>query len=224
MDWFQQYDDYCERLDLSFWSEPVNAVTNLSFILVALIMWRRSRGVPLARALAGIEGVIGIGSFLYHTFATRWAEVADTVPILAYVLVFIFALGRELPGMFGARGPRWLWALGLVALFFPFARATFPLFDRIEAIGTTAYYMPIPAYLAMFIALTAAKAPALARDLGIGLGLMLTSMVFRSLDLPLCDSLPLGTHFLWHVLNGIMLGWMIEAYRRHALEAARAAR
>jgi aspartyl-tRNA(Asn)/glutamyl-tRNA(Gln) amidotransferase subunit C len=29
--------------------------------------------------------------------------------------------------------------------------------------------------------------------------------------------IPLGTHFLWHILNGIMLGWMIEVYRRHML-------
>jgi hypothetical protein len=27
--------------------------------------------------------------------------------------------------------------------------------------------------------------------------------------------IPLGTHFLWHVLNGIMLGWMIVVYLRH---------
>jgi hypothetical protein len=24
-----------------------------------------------------------------------------------------------------------------------------------------------------------------------------------------------GTHFWWHILNGIMLGWMIEVYRRY---------
>jgi hypothetical protein len=28
---------------------------------------------------------------------------------------------------------------------------------------------------------------------------------------------PLGTHFGWHLLNAVMLGWMIEVYRRHML-------
>jgi len=27
--------------------------------------------------------------------------------------------------------------------------------------------------------------------------------------------LPLGTHFMWHVLNAVMPGWMIELNRRH---------
>jgi hypothetical protein len=34
----------------------------------------------------------------------------------------------------------------------------------------------------------------------------------------------LGTHFLWHILNALMLGWMIEVYRRHRLAAAGAHR
>jgi hypothetical protein len=25
----------------------------------------------------------------------------------------------------------------------------------------------------------------------------------------------LGTHFLWHLLNAVMLGWMINVYVRH---------
>jgi hypothetical protein len=32
----------------------------------------------------------------------------------------------------------------------------------------------------------------------------------------------MGTHFLWHILNGLMLGWMIEVYRRHMLAVPRA--
>jgi hypothetical protein len=30
----------------------------------------------------------------------------------------------------------------------------------------------------------------------------------------------LGTHFLWHILNGVMLGWMIHVYIRHMLARA----
>jgi len=35
--------------------------------------------------------------------------------------------------------------------------------------------------------------------------------------MPACVDFPLGTHFLWHILNAVMLGWMIEVYHRHAL-------
>jgi hypothetical protein len=37
----------------------------------------------------------------------------------------------------------------------------------------------------------------------------------RTIDGAVCEAVPLGTHFLWHILNGIMLGWMIEVWRRH---------
>ena len=39
MDLTRQMDLYCERLDPGFWAEPLNAVTNLSFILAALFCW-----------------------------------------------------------------------------------------------------------------------------------------------------------------------------------------
>ena len=47
----QQIDGYCERVDPSYWAEPVNAVTNLAFVLAALIVWRISRMDPWAKAL-----------------------------------------------------------------------------------------------------------------------------------------------------------------------------
>jgi len=73
MDWTQAVDQYCERMGPEFWAEPVNAVTNLAFVLAALVVWPRAVG--LGRVLAVILVAIGIGSFLFHTFAQPWAGV-----------------------------------------------------------------------------------------------------------------------------------------------------
>jgi hypothetical protein len=54
------------------------------------------------------------------------------------------------------------------------------------------------------------------RGLLIGAAILSVSITARSLDLGLCAALPGGTHYLWHILNAIMLGWMIETYRRAA--------
>jgi hypothetical protein len=43
-----------------------------------------------------------------------------------------------------------------------------------------------------------------------GVGILAVSLVFRSIDQAVCPGFPLGTHFLWHVLNAVMLGWMIR--------------
>ena len=50
MDWTAQIDGYCERLGPGFWAEPLNALTNLAFLIAALVMWRRTRGqgMPMA--------------------------------------------------------------------------------------------------------------------------------------------------------------------------------
>jgi hypothetical protein len=44
MDWSEPVDLYCERTDASFWSGPVNALTNAAFLITAVLalrLWRR---------------------------------------------------------------------------------------------------------------------------------------------------------------------------------------
>lgn len=59
------------------------------------------------------------------------------------------------------------------------------------------------------------RASATARGLAAGAAVLVLSLVFRSLDHRVCAALPLSTQFLWHLLNGLMRGWMIEVWRRH---------
>ena len=213
MDWTQAVDGYCERVDASFWSEPVNAATNAAFLLAALVMARRLRGanLPLANLLVGILAAIGIGSFLFHTFAQPWAGLADTLPILLFILAYVFTASRDFLG----------WSPRMSALatagFIPYAAATVPLFSLIPGLGSSAGYAPVPVLIAGYAFAMRNRAPATARGLAIGAGLLVLSLTFRTLDEPLCGAVPLGTHFLWHILNAVMLGWMIEVYRAHML-------
>ncbi|MCO8144534.1 ceramidase [Rhodovulum tesquicola] len=209
MDWMAQVDAYCERTDLGYWSEPVNAVTNAAFLVAAAVMWRRTGGLALGRALCVVLAVIGVGSFLFHTHATLWAAMADVLPILGFILLYLFAAHRDFWGL----GP---WpALGLTALFLPYAAGTGWLFGQLGFLGSSAGYAPVALLILSHAGLLARRAPATARGLALGGGLLVVSLTFRTLDEPLCAVLPLGTHFLWHVLNAVMLGWMIEVYRRH---------
>ncbi|MDY6857931.1 MAG: ceramidase domain-containing protein [Pseudomonadota bacterium] len=211
MNWAQQVDAYCERVDATFWAEPVNALTNAAFVIAALIMWRRigAGKLPLARALTGVLAVIGVGSFLFHTYATAWSSMADVLPILGFILLYLYAANRHFWNL--ATWP----ALGLTALFIPFAAATVPLFARLPWLGSSASYAPVPLLIAIYAVLLRRRAPGTARGLAIGAALLIVSLTFRTLDMPLCATWPLGTHFMWHILNAAMLGWMIEVYRRH---------
>lgn len=213
MDWSQTIDAYCERTDASFWSEPLNALTNAAFLIAAWVMWRRVRGerLPLAALLCGVLAVIGVGSFLFHTFATRWAALADTLPILAFILVYVLAANLHFLRM------RWPFALLATALFIPYAMAVTPLMAHLPLLGRSAAYLPVPLLILIYAFILSRRAPRTAAGLAVGGGVLLLSLVARSADGLVCARWPLGTHLLWHLLNALMLGWMIEVYRRHML-------
>ncbi|HHS93887.1 MAG TPA: hypothetical protein ENK63_00885, partial [Rhodobacterales bacterium] len=46
-----------------------------------------------------LTALIGIGSGLFHTFANRWSELADTLPIWTFVALYILAAMHWLGGM-----------------------------------------------------------------------------------------------------------------------------
>jgi len=211
MELLREIDGYCERLGPQYWAEPVNAVTNAAFIVAAFIMWQRSARVPLARALAVVLGLIGIGSYLFHTHAQVWAAIADVTPIAVFILLYLFAVHRDVWAM-----PLWAALLGTAA-FLPYAALTIPMWQNVPVFGVSAGYMPVPTLILIYALLLRPRAPQVARGFVIGAAILMVSLTARSVDEALCEAFPLGTHFAWHILNGIMLGWMIEVYRRHML-------
>ena len=95
LEWSRAVDGYCERVHPGFWAEPVNAATNLAFVVAAAVMWRRTAGLPLGRALSAMLAAIGVGSSLFHTVATLWASLADTAPIAGFILLYLYAANRQ---------------------------------------------------------------------------------------------------------------------------------
>ena len=215
MDWTAQIDAYCERTDPGLWSEPLNAVTNLAFLLAAIVMWRRTPGLPGAMVLCAILFAIGIGSALFHTFATAWAAAADTIPIGLFILTYIFLLHRDLLGL------RRLWALGAVVAFFPYAALMVPVLNTVPFLAISNFYWTVPILLALYALGLARTRPALARGLATGAAILTLSITLRSLDETLCEAVPIGTHLWWHLLNALMLGYMIHVYAGQMLAGDR---
>ena len=107
---------------------------------------------------------------------------------------------------------------------FPFAAGVGWLISDLNVLGSTRGYIPVPILILIYAYLLRHKMPDVARGLTIGVGILAVSMVARWADEPLCQAHPMGTHFLWHILNAVMLAWMIEVYRRHMLAGNRAKR
>ncbi len=178
-------------------------------MLAALVVWSHERRrAPMTVALVVILAVIGLGSYLFHTHALVWAMWADILPIAIFVLVFIFAVNRDILRL------RPAYAFGLTAGFFPYYALTLPLFQMLPGLGSSAVYGPVPLLIVLYALVLWGKKPILARGFIYGAAVLILSLTFRTLDQPLCTVWPLGTHFLWHILNGVMLGWMIVTYGR----------
>ena len=205
-------DGYCERLGPGLWAEPWNAVTNLAFIVAALIMWRRCGGSGLAGLLCAALFLIGLMSGLFHTHAVVWTAAADSLSILVFILIYLFGANRLFLGL--GRGP----SLGGVVLFFPYAIGLGYVFARIAPwLGGSVGYAPIPVLILGYAAFLRKRLPEVAQGLAIGAVILVVSIGFRAVDEAICPHVVKGTHFVWHILNAIMLAWMIEVYHRAGL-------
>ncbi len=215
--WTDPIDGYCERVDPTFWSEPINAITNAAFLIAAWVVWRRMNrmdlprdGVFWARVLIANLAVIGAGSFLFHTFANGWSMLADVIPIASFVFIYIYVANR----FYARLQPPWTWVTLIFVLPFLWL-GTLALLAVGPALGASATYGAVALIILIYGILLLRGLPRVGVGLIIGAGLLCLSITSRALDDPMCHVLPMGTHFLWHTLNGIMLGWMIWVFLRH---------
>lgn len=195
-------DAYCERTAYGFWNEPLNAVTNLAFILAALWLWRiagrqGARRDPYFLIPAALLVATGVGSFLFHTTATGWGGALDTAALSLCLLATVYA---------GAR--RWLGMAWHAALLWPaFMIAAAVVLGRLPVPG--AFYLgPFVTGVGLAFCLWRRGHPAWGW-IAAAVAVFVPSFIFRSIDEPVCDLWPVGTHFLWHILNGAVLGLAI---------------
>src|SRR5467141_4074593 len=151
MDWSAPIDLYCERTDASFWAEPANALTNAAFLIAAAAafwLWRRQSAGDCYRdwpalTLIAVVVAVGIGSFTFHTVATRGAVLADVIPIAVFIYGYLLlALRRFLylpPGF----------ATAIVVVYAAGAQALSWLAPPGVLNGSVGYVPPLVALIAM---------------------------------------------------------------------------
>lgn len=196
--------EYCERSLDALWAEPVNALTNLAFIVAGFALLRLALRRPASSmawevvVLIFLVFSIGVGSFLWHTLATPWSAMTDVVPITLYINIFLVS--------YLVRVARTRLVTGTL-LFLAFHGANVGVQAALPAGFLNGSVFYLPAWLALVVmtihAHTLAReraAPLVAATL-----LFTLSLVFRSIDHAICGAFPVGTHFLWHLLNGAVL-------------------
>ena len=234
MSWSEHVFLYCERgRDAAFWAEPLNALSNGAFLLAAAVaaarLWRGARTGsalrgqnPVLWGLIGLVATIGVGSFLFHTYATRWAMLADVVPITVFMVAYLAYALRVFLGI------GWLAIAGLVALFLLAGQAAAGITCGPQAPGelTKACLNGSLGYAPALVSLWAIGLVARQRGLDTGGPLLAGGVLFlvaatlRTVDPEVCDAThllghPRGTHALWHLLNAVMLYLLLRCAIDH---------
>jgi drug/metabolite transporter (DMT)-like permease len=209
--------ELCERTSNSIWAEPLNGLTSFGFFLVAFMLYQLYKKHPMLkegrywdiRLMIGLVGVLGVGSTLFHALSSRWAEIMDIVPIVSFIVVFFFsALVRVLKCNWLQVATGFIAFLGLTNMlvsYFPGA-----MNDSIAYLSAMTALVTIALYLNM------ARRPS-ARMFLLAAVLGCVSLFFRSIDMYVCEQIPLGTHFLWHVCNSVIIYILVHQIIRNAV-------
>lgn len=211
----------CERSSPDWWAEPLNTLSNLGFLIVAVAMYRfykrhediEQRWILDIQVLTFLTFIIGINSMIFHTFPSPTTELMDTIPIVMFIMIYfvsiIFRIGRV--GLFQ----------GIICLvaFVGFSHILVHQFPRAlnDSIG---YLSSMIALIVIAFYLQLRKRPSsqhfmLAAMLGV------ISLFCRAIDRAVCDIVPTGTHFLWHVLNATLMYILLKQLVRNVNREAR---
>lgn len=191
---------YCERCGPGLFDEPINAVSNLIFLIAAWAAWRLGKRYDALSlgvwVLIGLSLCVGIGSLLWHTFASRWALYLDVLPILLFQLSFLWLYGRRVAGLNRAM---------IVSLLLGYVIADLWLRPYRTWLNGVLLYAPalgLSLSLGMYHCVRVQREPYL---LLVSALFFSIALMCRTIDLFVCRWLPIGTHFLWHVLNGMVV-------------------
>ncbi len=189
-------DLYCERTSAGLLAEPLNTLSNLSFFLAAWLAWRKASVRRLAggiRILVALLVAIGLGSSAFHVFASEETHILDLVPILAFELFFLWYYARH-----AVRISPVIAAILIVALLAVSLYAE----HYSRPLNGSLLYVPS---LAALIAMAVHESRSGTFNLAYASALLIVSLFLRTIDLSVCERLPVGTHFIWHVLNAAVL-------------------
>lgn len=191
-------DNYCERTADGLFNEPLNAITNLAFFIAGFLLLRLYRGkVNRGDSLLIVHlFLIGSGSLLFHTFANTTTLLLDVIPILSFQLIWLWLVCIRIFKVSALLSS----VLTVAYLGFSFIVAALP--DPSH--GSIGYLAPLTVIASLGILMYRSHTAG-AQALLLGAGIFTVSLTLRSVDQALCTLWAVGTHFIWHCLNAVVL-------------------
>ena len=211
----------CERTALGPMAEPLNVLSSFAFMFVAVSIYKQyKRNEDLEgkwiwdiHALTFITFIIGFNSVVFHTFPTPITEMADTLTIVLFIILYFWCM------LFRIGRCTIFQALICFVAFVGFSHmlvAQFPhkLNDSIGYLSSMIALIIIAVHLHL-------KARPSSQHFMLASIVGVCSLFCRAIDREVCAMVPTGTHFLWHMLNATLLYILLKQLIRNVNRVAR---
>ena len=211
----------CERHAVGMLAEPLNVLSSLAFMVVAVSIYRfyhrhedlDRRWIWDIHALTALCFIIGVNSVIFHAFPNPTTELLDTLSIVLFIVIYfwsvLFRIGRC--NFFQAAICFIAFVGGSHILVHQFPRA---LNDSIGYLSSMMALIVIAIHLYLR-ARPSSSHFMMAAIVGV------CSLFCRAIDRATCDDFPFGTHFLWHTLNATLLYILMRQLVRNVNREAR---
>lgn len=202
----------------------MNALTSIGFFIVAIAIYRYYHKHPDVKgqwiwdihALTFLIFAIGTGSTLFHIYPHEITELMDIIPIVLFINLFFLSIIVRIGRTNAFQTIICFLAFGGSSHFFV---TQFPNAMN-DSIG---YLSSMGALVMIAIHLHLNRRPSSHQFLLAAL-IGVISLFFRSIDNAVCEQLHVGTHFLWHSCNAILLYILMKQVVRNVNREARLAR
>ena len=211
----------CERTSESAFSEPLNVLSNLFFIYVAVTIYRyyhkhedvMHRWIWDIHAMTALVFIIGVNSIIFHMFPSTQTELLDTVPIVMFIMLYFTSVLFRIGKLNVFQG-----VICLVA-FVGFSHILVHQFPR--ALNDSIGYLSSMIALIIIAVHLHMKARPSSSHFMLAAVIGVCSLFFRAIDQEVCEQIPTGTHFLWHSLNALLLYILLKQIVRNVNRVAR---
>ena len=185
---------YCERTSNSFFAEPINLVTNLAFLISAIFTYKlikiKNIKDPIYSLFPWLIFLIGLGSTSWHLYRSSLTLLFDAIPIYIFLGLVILLLLKKLVKNTSLR----FGILGLFIVLQIFLTVNFP-----HLLNSSIRHIVNATLLLFLICWAYKKFGKIAMELFLVFLVYAMGIFFRTIDIPICPSFVIGTHFLWHL-------------------------
>lgn len=199
---------YCEQALMGNYFQPLNTISNIFFILAAIFLYFFFKKNKIKDVKSKIFLVlvlfIGMVSFVYHFYDTQITFLFDVLAIGIFFTVYIYFLIFHISENKKISIYVTLLFIIIVGLGGLIIRLTSNFLN-----GAEGYVLSL-VFLAGIIIYAYSKKLKIAKKLTIVFLLFLAALIFRHVDVLVCEYLQIGTHFLWHLATSVILYYSVR--------------